>query len=961
MYTPLGVKTDYSLLQSLIKIEDYLSYAKKNGYTCLGILDDSLCSAHAFYEACKKANMKCVIGLDIIIEETKMYLYPKNWQGLTNLFKLTKKGLEVDLKIEDLKAFKEEIICVLPYESYSLYDKLDPLFQDCFLSFLNKEEEIEAKMKSKHTLYLHPIYALNSDSAKYINYLHMIDKNLKLGDMELKNYQDYVLKEEEIDNTYFTNLIHIEYPKGNRYIPHYDASIIDSNLYLKELASKGLKKRLGGVIPKLYQDRLAYELDVITKMGFTDYFLIVLDYVRFAIKNNILVGAGRGSAVGSLVAYSLGITWIDPLKYNLLFERFLNPERITMPDIDIDFVDNRKDEVIDYVRKRYGENRVAKIMTYGTMTAKEVLRTVGKINDVSENTMNSLLKLIDSKASLSQNKSEAVNALLNRNSSLHKVYTESMVLEGLKKHIGTGAAGVVVSSEDLEELIPLIKSGEEYITGITKDEVEDLGLLKMDFLSIRNLTLLSNVLEDIEKVSGKKININTLPLDDKATYDLFRKADTVGIFQFESVGLRNFLKRLQPTCFEDLVVCLALYRPGPMQFIDTFLSRKNGKEKVEHIDESLKFILESTYGIIVYQEQIMEILRFMANYSYAEADIVRRAISKKKHEVLEAEKSRFIEKSVKNGYQKEKAEEVFALIVRFADYGFNKSHSVAYAFIGYQMAYLKVHFKEIFYIELLNANVGGEAKTKEYIDEAKKSGIKVLKPDINLSTDQYESCSEGIRLPLRTIKGLGIASSDAILSKRGNEPFVDFFDFIGRCYGFNVNKKTLECLILSGALDAFGYNRATLLKNIASSITYAELIRDLDDSLVSKPEIIEVPELPEIDLMNKELELFGYFVSTHPASKYPDAFKQIDIAAYFDKRIETVVLLEAIKKIMTKNNKEMAFIKASDETLSGEFTLFPDKMQELKGIKVGDLVRIKGHVEKRYANYQIIIQSIEKI
>ncbi|MDE6142081.1 MAG: DNA polymerase III subunit alpha, partial [Bacilli bacterium] len=406
-------------------------------------------------------------------------------------------------------------------------------------------------------------------------------------------------------------------------------SIEDSESYLRNLAIKGLNKRLEGKVTDEYKKRLNYELDVISNMGFTDYFLIVLDYVRFAIKNDIFVGAGRGSAAGSLVAYSLGITWIDPLKYDLLFERFLNPERVTMPDIDIDFEYERREEVIDYVKNRYGESYVSKIMTFVTMTAKEVIRCVGKINDVDESTLNSLLKYINSKESLKNNLTDQVKNVLKRNSLLNKIYSESMYLEGIKKTIGTHPAGLVVSSKELDSIIPIIKSGDDYLTGLTMNELEDMGLIKMDFLAIRNLTILTNVLKDIENIYGRKLNINTIPLDDKKVYDLFSRADTVGVFQFESTGLMNFLRRLKPTKFDDLVMALAIYRPGPMQNIDLYIDCKNNGKKVEYIDESLKPILESTYGILIYQEQIMEILRFMASYSYAEADIIRRAISKR--------------------------------------------------------------------------------------------------------------------------------------------------------------------------------------------------------------------------------------------------------------------------------------------------------------------------------------------
>ncbi len=517
-------------------------------------------------------------------------------------------------------------------------------------------------------------------------------------------------------------MINIEFPKNKRYIPHYDETIKDSKEYLINLANKGLARRLNNNVTKEYQDRLNYELKVITDMGFVDYFLIVFDYVRFAIKNNIFVGAGRGSAVGSLVAYSLGITSLDPIKYNLIFERFLNPERVTMPDIDIDFDADRRDEVIEYVRNKYGEKRVAHIITYGTFASREAIRAVAKINNVDEDILGYLLPYIDKnpKNKLASNINNDVKRLFNTYPILEKTYNEALYLEGIKKHIGIHAAGVVISSCDLNEVVPLIYNGDEFLTGYTMNELEDLGLLKMDFLSIKNLTIISNILKDLEKEKGVKLDINKIPLDDKKVYDLFSSADTVGVFQFESAGMKSFLRKLAPKEFKDLIMAIAIYRPGPMGEIDNYIKRHSGKVKIDYIDDSLKDILEDTYGIMIYQEQVMQILSKMGGFTFGEADIIRRAISKKKLQLIEEAKDKFINNSLKNGYSEAKAREVYDLIVKFADYGFNKSHSVAYSFIAYQMAYLKVHYPEYYYINLLNNNIGGESKTKEYIDEAMK-------------------------------------------------------------------------------------------------------------------------------------------------------------------------------------------------------------------------------------------------
>lgn len=946
MFTPLGIKTDYSILKSLIKVDDYIMYGINNHLNTLGILDNNLNSSHYFYNQCIKNNIKPIIGIDINIDNYRIFLYPRNYNGLVNLFKLPN-----NISISDLENYNKDIICILPYESYNLYEVVSKIYEIVFLSFKNNDEYINANIITNKTIYIKDTLVINSNNAKYINYLNLIENNKKLGEAELLNQTDKIIEILDYNTNSLTDLIDIKFPNMDKYIPIFDENI-DSINYLKTLSYKGLEKRLSGKVTEVYKNRLDYELKVIIDMGFTDYFLIVFDYVRFAIKNKICVGVGRGSAAGSLVAYSLGITWIDPIKYDLLFERFLNPERVTLPDIDIDFEDDRREEVVDYVKQRYGDNRVAKIIAYGTMTAKDVLRTVAKINNVNDENTNALLKLINSKKTLKENYTDEVKELLRHNSILKKVYEESIPLEGLKKHTTIHAAGIVICSDDLTNHLPIITSNGENLTGYTKEELEELGLIKMDFLSVRNLTIMSDVLKSIDK----PININELPTNDSKVYELFSSADTVGIFQFESIGMKNFLKRLKPTCFDDLVLSIAIYRPGPMQYIDTFIKRKQGKEKVTFPDESLSYILSPTYGILVYQEQIMEILKFMASFSYAEADIIRRAISKKNLNIIESTRDKFISKSISNGYTKEVANNVYEMIVKFAGFGFNKSHSVAYAYIAYQMAYLKVHYKESFYINLLNSNINGESKTKEYIEEAKKNNISILKPDINLSQSKYSIESDGIRLPLRIIKGVGTVVSDAIISSRGTKPFKDFYDFVART---NINKNVIENLILAGVFDSFGYNRATLLKNINASLNYAELVRGLDESLVNKPVMVSTIELPEYDLIQHELDLFGFYVSTHPASKYPKVMKQINIESFFNKIVETVILIDKIRVIKTKKNKDMAFIIGSDETTSNEFIFFDNC--NISELHIGDLIKVEGIVERRLDKYQIVVRSFEKL
>ena len=951
MKSCLSIKTDYSILTSLIKIPDLISYAINNHIEALGIIDDNLSSSMEFILECQKNNIKPLVSLEVNYQNSKIYLYAKDEQGLHNLFKINTIILNNPLTINDLKKYINNLIIILPYNSIKLYDELKTITNNIFIGYQTKQEKQSALIITNKIIYFNQALSLTKEDTKYLNYLNMIKDNLTYDTYQDIDYSNNYLHITE-DADELINEVSITISPSKNLIPHYDENIKDSFSYLKTLSIKGLTKRLNGNVPKEYQERLLYELDVINKMNFVDYFLIVYDYVKYSIKNNIYVGPGRGSAAGSLVTYSLGITAIDPLKYNLLFERFLNPERVTMPDIDIDFDASKRYLVIDYVKERYGSKRVMPIMTYGTLASKQVLLNVSKILNIDISKIN---KLIDPKKTLKENLTEEIIKILNTDKKIKQVYYESLKLEGLKKHISTHAAGIVISKEDLDDIIPITKSGDVYLTGYTMNYLESLGLLKMDFLAIKDLTTMASIIDKLPI----KININNIDLNNEEVLNRFKNANTTGIFQFESAGMKNFLRKLKPNSFNDLVVALALFRPGPMQNIDSFIKRKEGKEKVEYIVPALEPILKETYGIIVYQEQIMQIFRTIASYKMSEADLIRRAISKKKEKIILEEKEKFILRAEKNGYSKEISTKIYDLILKFANYGFNKSHSVAYALVGYQMMYLKVMYPKIFYSSLLNINIGSVTKTKEYIDEAKSLNIKIVKPDINTSSYDYY-INNDIIMPLRVIKNIGDVVSLEIFEERKKSPYQDFFDFVSRIYNKNINTKTIETLIYAGALDSFNQTRNTLINNIKQALIYAELVSGLDSNLVTKPNLEIYEELPSNELMNKELELFGFYVSNHPASKYNE-IKIMNIKNYFDKTITTVGLLESIKSIKTKNNDTMAFLEISDETGSLSYTLFPNKISYANLLKVGDLLKINGHVEKRYDKYQIIVNKIEKL
>ncbi len=966
MYIPLGVKSDYSLLKSLIKIPDLIDYLKMKNITAAGLLDDNLFGSMCFYNSCLKNNIKPIIGLNVKLNTVNIYLYAKNYNGYQNLLKINTIIQEREINYIDLKSHSKDIIGVLPYKSVSVFEQVKDIFEYFYLSYGNDFEKKNALVKYDKCVYINEVSTFGFQDVKYMKILRSIESDEEIDLQEYSDaYLDRDVKEEDSNTTKsFSELINLEIPKDGKYIPHYDKNIENSYEYLCNLCKKGLSRRLNNHVTEEYSSRLKMELDVINNMGFVDYFLIVYDYVKYAKKNNILVGPGRGSAAGSLVSYCLGITNVDPIEYDLLFERFLNPDRITMPDIDIDFEYTKRDQVINYVKTRYGINNVANIMTFGTLGARQVIRDVGKALNVDTGLIDRLSNLLDPKLSLKENlDNKFVKEFVASSSDIKKVYQVSFKLEGLKRHISTHAAGVVISSKELDDVIPVCINGGELLTGVTMEYLEDLGLLKMDFLALRNLTIIQNVLELIEKETGKKINLAEIPLDDKVTLNVFKSVDTEGIFQYESSGMKNFLSKLKPDNFSDLVAAVALFRPGPMQNIDSFIRRKEGREQVIYPDSSLEGILKDTYGIMIYQEQIMQVLVKMANYSFAEADNIRRAMSKKKLEVMEREREVFIERSMKNGYTKEKANEVYDLIIKFANYGFNKAHSVSYALIGYQMAYLKANYPVYFIANLLNMSVGSDIKTKEYVDEAKLKDIRVFKPNINISMDYYVIKDKALLLPLNAIHNVGGAAVAEIIKERlENGRFSDFFNFVARTYGKSVNKKTIEALIDADVFRDFNVNHKTLMSTIDSAMDYAMLCSDLDESLVMKPNYDIEEEYSDTELMMRELNTFGYYVTNHPSSKYQEGIMKIqNIRNYFDKFVDTVVIIGSIRKIKTKKGEDMGFMSGSDETGTADFIIFPKNNQFLNSFRKDDFVKIRGQVTRRNDKFQIVVSNIELI
>ena len=953
MYTPLNIKTENTLLSSLIRIDELVDFALSNNIKSLSITDTKMYGVYYFYKKCIENNIKPIVGLDINYDGYRIILYCKNYNGYKCLLKLS----SLDKVVSSDFINVDDLICIVPYSSLDKYDELKSIFFSIFVGYKNKQEE---ELGYANMVYMNDILCIDKSDLGYLKYLECIKTGKSIN--EILDSSCYMLSFDEVNKLYpryisnnykIYDMCDLKMEYSCDLLPKYDCpDKMDSLSYLKSLCVRGMKRIFGSSAPKVYVDRLKYELDVINNMGFCNYFLVVSDYVKFAKESGILVGPGRGSAAGSLVSYLLNITTIDPIKYNLLFERFLNPERVTMPDIDIDFEYTRREEVVNYCISKYGSKRVAPIITFGTLGAKQSIRDVGRCLSIPGKTIDRLCSYINSDISLKDNYSNPnIKKLLSTDKSLVKLYNVASRLEGIKRHTSIHAAGIVMSSVDLDEVIPLDFNHDFYTTGYSMEFLEELGLLKMDFLALKNLTLINDVLKDVG------ISFDSIPMNDIDTIKLFQSGNTSGVFQFESSGMISFLKKFKPSSFEDIIACIALYRPGPMSNIDKFIARKHGREAISYIVPSLEPILKSTYGIIVYQEQIMQIAQVMAGYSFGEADILRRAMSKKKESILIKEREKFIDGCVNNGYSLDDSNQVYDLILKFASYGFNRAHSVSYAMVSYRIAYLKVHYPLVFMKELLNSNIGSDSKIREYIYECKERGINVLTPNINISDSKFILSDNGLLFPLTSIKGVGNQYALKIISERENGEFLNIFDFVKRCSVAGI----MEELIFSGCFESFGYNKKTLIDNLEKIVNYSSLGELFDDDKFL-PILDYRDEYDSKYLMEKEYELFGFYLSNHPVTGYKKKYNTINlsnISNYFDKVIDLVVYVDRIKEVDTKKGDKMCFITGSDEGTSIDVVMFPKIYNS--NIKIHDILYLNGRVEKRHDKYQFVVNSIKEI
>ncbi len=812
------------------------------------------------------------------------------------------------------------------------------------------------------------------------------DFSLKSPQEIIEDFKDFP---QAIENTQkIKELCNFEFELGKIKLPYFEVPNAETpDKYLEELSSKGLNLRFGNNPGKEVLDRLNYELSVIKQTGFASYFLIVQDFVNWAKSQRIVVGPGRGSVGGSLVAYLLNITNIDPLKNNLLFERFLNPERISMPDIDLDFTDRRRDEVIDYVAQKYGRDKVAQIITFGTMAAKAVVRDVGRALGYVYSYCDQLAKMIPLGFTLEQTLKGVAEFrnFYQTDEQAKRLIDLARKLEGVARHASTHACGVVISNTPLSRSLPLqhpTQDDENIVTQYEMHSIEDMGLLKMDFLGLKNLTIIEDTLSRIYVLrNGLKIDIEKLPPDDRKTFELLQKAQTTSVFQLESDGMKRYLKQLKPTEFEDIVAMVALYRPGPMQFIPDFISRKQSRQKIDYLHPKLKPILEKTQGICIFQEQLMQIAQQLAGFTLAEADILRKAIGKKIKSLLQAQEEKFIAGMTKNGIEKRTGQEIWQWILPFAQYGFNKSHSAAYATIAYQTAYLKANFPIEFMASVLTSEKTDVERIALLIEECKRMGIEVLAPNINESLKNFTVVpgQNKIRFGLLAIKNVGGNVIDAIVNEvKNNGPFHNIADFIQRVSSKDLNKKSLESLIKAGAFDQFS-ERNQLLQNLERLLEWSREQKrnrlngqkglfDGSTNFTHKINLLPAKAATNFEKLSWEKELLGLYVSSHPLEGFKNIFekKVFSLAkineTLINRKIRVGGIISSIKKIITRTGKPMLFVKLEDLSDKIEVVVFPGIIERNPTVfQENKIVFVSGRVDNRDNVPKLVADQVEEI
>lgn len=1029
-FAHLHVHTEYSLLDGSNKISEYVARVKELGMTSAAITDHGVMfGVIEFYKAAKAAGINPVLGCEVYVApnsrfdretvhgEDRYYhliLLAENNQGYSNLMKIVSKGFvdgyyykpRVDMEV--LETYHEGIIAlsaclageVQRYIARGMYEQAKEValrYERCFGKnnfFLELQDHGIPEQKTVNQQLLrmsqetgielvvtNDVHYTYAEDAEPHDVLLCLQTGKKLADEDRMRYvggQYYVKSEEEmralfpyalqgVENTQkIADRCQVEIEFGHTKLPHYEVPEgYDSWTYLNKLCHEGLIDRYGERADEL-REKLDTELEVIRNMGYVDYFLIVWDFIHYAREHDIMVGPGRGSAAGSLVSYTTGITNIDPIRYNLIFERFLNPERVSMPDIDVDFCYERRQEVIDYVVEKYGKDCVTQIVTFGTLAAREVIRDVGRVMDLPYNFVDNIAKNIPKELGITIEKALNMNPELKRmydtDEDVHKLIDLAKRLEGLPRHTSMHAAGVVISQEPMDEYVPLSRASDgTIVTQFTMTTIEELGLLKMDFLGLRTLTVIRDAVRMAEKKTGTSIDIDHIDFNDKAVLASLGSGRTDGVFQLESAGMKNFMKELQPQSLEDIIAGISLYRPGPMDFIPSYIKGKNQTSEITYDCPELEPILKPTYGCIVYQEQVMQIVRELAGYTWGRSDLVRRAMSKKKGKVMEQERQNFVYGNeeehvpgcIARGIDEKVANRIYDNMIDFAKYAFNKSHAAAYAVVSYQTAYLKYYYPREFMAALMTSVLDKSTKVAEYIYSCRQMGIAILPPDINEGESGFSVSGEGIRYGLSAIKSVGRPVIEALIKERSERgAFQSLKDFITRMAGGDINKRAIENFIKAGALDCVDGNRhqkmvlyGTLLDQLnqekKSSMAGQMTLFDIAPEESKADYEIRMPNLAEYDkevLLGFEKEVLGIYISGHPLEDYVDKLKkntnavtadflldeetgEVKVRDHQSVMIGGMVTDKVIK--YTKNNQAMAFVTVEDLVGTVEIIIFP--------------------------------------
>lgn len=1076
-FVHLHLHTEYSLLDGANRIKDLPIRAKELGMDAMAITDHGVMfGCIDFYKACKANDVKPIIGcevyvapgsrfdkvLDKSVKYNHLILLAKNMQGYRNLCKLVSSGFtdgyyykpRIDKEI--LEKYHDGLICLsaclggeVPGRFLNGQDELAKNSALWFKNLFGEDYYLEVQANTMKEQYLVnqklfklskeigvPLVATNDshylkkEDAYNHEVLLCIQTGKRMSDpdrMKFKTDDFYVKSPEEmmeyfkdvpeaIENTVkIAEKCNVEFEFGHTILPNYDVpEEFESHYdYFKKLSYDGLHKRYGEELSQEIIDRAEYELGTISKMGFVDYFLIVWDYINFAKTHDIPVGPGRGSGAGSVIAYALEITDIDPLKYGLIFERFLNPERISMPDFDVDFDYEKRQEVIDYVSKKYGHDNVSQIITFGTMSARMVIRDVARVLDFSYAEADKLAKMIPNDLHITIKKAMEVNRELNdiyeSDERVKELLDIAMALEGLPRQASTHACGIIIAKEPVVNYVPLYARDDIISTQYIMTTLEELGLLKMDFLGLRTLTVIRDCKELVKKNRGIDVEFDS-EMNDPLVFKKWQDGESVGIFQFESQGMTNFMKELKPDCLEDIIAGVSLYRPGPMDQIPRYIANKKDMEHAVYTHDSLKPILAVTYGCMVYQEQVMKIVTDLAGYSLGRSDLVRRAMGKKKLDVMAKEREIFVNGKldengnveipgcVRNGIDEVSANKIFDEMSEFAKYAFNKSHAACYAVVAYQTAYLKTYYPAEFMAAMLNSFLGNLDKIPIYVDECRKIGVEILKPDINKSFTKFTVEGNKIRFGLGSIKNVGIAAVDSITSERSkNGDFVDFGDFCERIYGESVNKKCIESLIKAGAFDIFGKTRSTLIasfETILDTVGYSkskgnenqvsmfDLYTDDDALQKIKYEYIELPEYDYKEFLSIEKEMLGIYISGHPLEKYKKLisektdFNSLIVQKFYNqenddgediiednKMVKIAGIITAVKKKYTKNNKIMAFVTIEDLYGSLEMVVFDSAYSRFSNLLYDEnIILVNARVSVRSdQDLSIVVNSVSEL